>query len=367
MLSRLYVDNFRCLVNFEVKFGPTNLLLGVNGAGKSSLFELLHRLQRLLLDGAKVDESFPITDLTRWQELGRQRFEIDMIIDGANYGYKLAIEHDRERKRMRIDSEELTSDGKPLFSCSQGSAQLYRDDGSEGPKYVFDWSRSGVGGLHERNDNKKLTRFKRALSNVVVVRPMPALMLSESRTHDERLSPNAENFVSWYRHMSQEHMGAIVGLFSDLKEVLPGFDSISLKEVGEETRAMKVLFKQAGSKKAIAYDLTELSEGQRMLLVLYSLIHSFQEEGASLFIDEPDNFLALREVQPWLNTLSDAVGEKLGQAVIISHHPEIINDLGGAHGIWFERDGGGPVRVAPPSRSVDGLSLGETVARGWEK
>ena len=32
MLTRLYVDNFRCLVNFELKFNRMNLLLGENGA-----------------------------------------------------------------------------------------------------------------------------------------------------------------------------------------------------------------------------------------------------------------------------------------------------------------------------------------------
>jgi len=367
MISRLYADNFRCLVNFEVKFGPTNLLLGVNGAGKSSLFEVMHRLQYFLLEGAKVDEAFPVADLTRWQELGQQRFELDLITGNDIYTYKLVVDHDRERKRMRTLSEELACNDNPLFTCKEGTAQLYRDDSTPGPQYAFDWSRSGVGGLYERTDNKKLSRFKQELSNVVVVRPMPVLMVHESRSHDERLSPNAENFVSWYRHISQEYMGSIVALFGDLKEVLPGFDSISLKEVGEDTRAMKILFKQPGSKKALAYDLTELSEGQRMLLVLYTLIHSFRGEGASLFIDEPDNFLALREVQPWLSTLSDTIGDQLGQVVIISHHPEIVNYLGGAHGIWLEREGGGPVRVTAPPGNVDGLSLGDTVARGWEQ
>ena len=365
MITRLYADNFRCLVNLEVKLGATNLLLGVNGSGKSSLFEIIHRLQRLVSDEAKVEEVFPTTDLTRWQDLAIQRFEIDIDIDGVDYCYKLAIDHDRERKLMRIHREELTCGGQQLYIFSDRSAQLYRDDGTAGPKYPFDWSRSGVGGLYERTDNKKLTRFKSELSNIVVVRPMPALMAIESRAYDERLTPYAENFVSWYRRIAEERMGDIIHLFKDLEAVLPGFDSISLKEVGEEMRAMKVLFKPPGGKKAIAYDLSELSEGQRMLIVLYTLINSFKSDGASLFIDEPDNFLASPEVQPWLSALSDGIGEKLGQAVIISHHPEIVNYLGGAHGIWFQRDAGGPVRIVPAPGNVDGLSLSETVARGW--
>ena len=41
MLKRLYVDNFRCLVDFELNFDSINLFLGDNGAGKSTIFDVL--------------------------------------------------------------------------------------------------------------------------------------------------------------------------------------------------------------------------------------------------------------------------------------------------------------------------------------
>ena len=88
----------------------------------------------------------------------------------------------------------------------------------------------------------------------------------------------------------------------------------------------------------------------------------------SLFIDEPDNYLSLREVQPWLAQAVDACGETLEQAVIISHHPNTIDYLAGAKGRWFSRDGEGPVRVGnEPKASTDGLLLSEAIARGWEE
>ena len=33
MITRLYADNFKTLVNFELPLGPMNLLLGANGPG----------------------------------------------------------------------------------------------------------------------------------------------------------------------------------------------------------------------------------------------------------------------------------------------------------------------------------------------
>ena len=35
---------------------------------------------------------------------------------------------------------------------SNGDVQLYRDNHSEGPKYSFDWTQSGLAPVAERND-----------------------------------------------------------------------------------------------------------------------------------------------------------------------------------------------------------------------
>ena len=41
----------------------------------------------------------------------------------------------------------------------KGDAQLYGDNHSEGPKYPFDWSQSGIATLMPSKDNRKLTWF----------------------------------------------------------------------------------------------------------------------------------------------------------------------------------------------------------------
>ena len=46
MLTRLYADNFRCLTNFELRLDETNVLLGPNGTGKTSVLDALRRMQQ---------------------------------------------------------------------------------------------------------------------------------------------------------------------------------------------------------------------------------------------------------------------------------------------------------------------------------
>jgi DNA repair exonuclease SbcCD ATPase subunit len=46
MLKRLYVDNYRCFVNFTLDSQELTLLVGPNGSGKSSVLDVLFALSR---------------------------------------------------------------------------------------------------------------------------------------------------------------------------------------------------------------------------------------------------------------------------------------------------------------------------------
>ena len=379
MIRRFYADNFRCLVNFELELEELNVFLGANGTGKSSVFDVLWKIQRLVYRGRKVDEVFRRRDLSHLyagnhrNDVGdhmsggvRQKIELDLDIGGHSYRYRLSIGH-REPGKMRIDKEILLCDERPLFEFRIGEAQLYRDDWSKGPKYPFDWMQSGLAALHERPENQKLSRFKRELAMWTIVRPCPPIFEEEARTEDEFLTKAMTNFVAWYRRISPERLGAAVDLLGDLRDVLPSFESLSLIATGEDARALEAVFKRPHERSR--YRLGQLSDGQRALIALYSLLHFCDGGGgrASLFIDEPDNYISLREVQPWVAALSEALGDTLEQAVIISHHPVTIDYLGGK-AKWFFQDEDGLARVKhEPPPGPGAASFSDVVARGWER
>ncbi len=111
-------------------------------------------------------------------------------------------------------------------------------------------------------------------------------MEPESRKETSYLDPHLSNFVSWYRRLSQENMGAASRLFGELKEVLPGFDSFSFNDVGENTKAFRVVFEQSRpSTKSTSFGFGELSDGQRVLIALYTLIHGIKQDGMTLFLE----------------------------------------------------------------------------------
>ncbi len=116
------------------------------------------------------------------------------------------------------------------------------------------------------------------------------------------------------------------------------------------------------------FPFNEFSEGQRALVALYVLLYCGVTEDSTLLIDEPDNFIALSEIQPWLIKLLDRVDEKNGQVILVSHHPELLDQLASHGGALLDRPNNGETRILPfPSTDDSGLKPSEIVARGWER
>jgi predicted ATPase len=155
-------------------------------------------------------------------------------------------------------------------------------------------------------------------------------------------------------------------LHSALVKVLGGFRSIDLIDVGDDEKALVAKFFAEPGKPDFVLAFRELSEGQRALVVFYYLLTTFELTKRTLLIDEPDNYLALRELQPWLQALTRAAEDQGTQAFVVSHNPEVIDFLAADDAWLFERDDAGPARVRrlPLDRS-SGLKASEQLARGW--
>ena len=154
--------------------------------------------------------------------------------------------------------------------------------------------------------------------------------------------------------------------------VIEGFHDFKLTRAGETSRVLKFEFdfsedSATTSTNRFTLPFNELSEGQRCLVALFTMLHASVGPDTTLCVDEPDNFVALREIQPWLTRLSDRVHDENCQCLLVSHHPELIDYLAADHGLQFSREDAGPVRTKSFEWTEDdALRASEIVARGWE-
>ena len=215
MITRFYADNYKCLVNFEYKPQPLELIIGANGSGKSTVFEALAALCDLIVKRASVNECFPASTLTRWQNSHIQTFQITLEVDDVyNEGkkemlfYEALIEHDSMSRESRICRELLsnssTDEYKPLFVFNQRKVELYWDDNPEGPKFPLGDSNSALAIVETGLDSQRIELFKQQLSDLLLIHLNPMAMDYATENDDSIPTASFSNFASWYRHQSQE-------------------------------------------------------------------------------------------------------------------------------------------------------------------
>lgn len=393
MLRRLNVDNYKCLVGLDVQFEEFNLLIGDNGSGKSAVLDVLFAVRELLRGGSKLTDPdvFPASTLTRWQPDRRQTVEIEverphkifqaLIVRDSDEPYEIAqrdaetsemlryrleIEHDVDRDRARLRSETLHADDTPLFGFEDGNVQLFRDDGSRGPAYTADWSESALARVVHGEANQRLGGFVDFVSRMTLLSLKPASVRANSERDDDNLTRSAANFVDWYRHIVQEHPKLVAPYEEVLRGAISGFAGIRLEKSGTKTRDCMVDIDAAHGRYSVRLD--ELSDGQRALVVLYGLLLLGAQQPRLLVIDEPENFLALTEIQPWLNLMEESCGSAQLQAVLCSHHPHFIDLVSSYAGLVLRRDDDGKTGCMRPTPEMfeSGITYSELIARGWD-
>ncbi len=361
MLKRLHIDNYKCLTNFDLSFGELTLLLGANGCGKSGVFEVVRKLRDFIRGDGRVGELFSVADITKWSKKLEQNFELEIGISGGLCLYRLAVEHSTDRRLARVKREELLFDDKPLFIFANGDVQLYRDNHSEGPKYSFDWTQSGLAPVAERNDNTRLCEFRDQVRGFVTLFLQIKQIRSGSDTDADTLSEDGENFASWYQGRLQENPRRIFDAMDHLRDVLPGFMDLKLVQKGSDYRELHAEFCNSDGQPSNIYRFDQLSDGQRALIVLYLLLFA-DSPRRTLFLDEPENYITLPELQPWLAELEDGCGDTLPQTILISHHLEAIDFLNDK-AVWLGREPESHTRILEVKNETM-LKISELYAQG---
>ena len=321
----------------------------------------------------RIDKLFLADDLTRWSTRREQRFELEFEVDGGLFIYKLAIEHEPNDRGAHVTSERLLHNGKPVLSSCDRKLQLYRDDDSEGSAYPFGQHRSALATESDERLYSRLHRFRDLVSNLQALCLAPSRIENGSEAESDVLVADGTNFAAWYRGQILNDPHQLQRATRRLAEILPGFAGLKLSARIGDYRELLAMFSPGDDGPSRSYGFDRLSDGQRTLIVLYSLVFAtvpdsgspddFSNMPRTLFFDEPDNYVTLPELQPWLAELEDGAGDTLPQVVLISHHPEAIDFLARST-VWLAREPESHTRIVEPKNDT-GLPMSEVHARGW--
>lgn len=366
MITRLYANNFRCLVAFEAALDSFGVLCGPNGAGKSSVFDALRMLRNLgtgdgILGGVG-EFDIPRLEFTEWLESTKQEFELNLTAGGRTFEYAIHIEQTAEFEKPRIIHEKAHCDGLVLFERDMEGVTFQKKDGTS-TGFPLDWRQAALAAIQPRGRISNLELLQEAIAKLLILRPNPRSMERESRAEVKHPDLSMINLTSWYRSLYQEQEWTDA-LRDALQDVWPDLRSFKLVDVGMNAKALQLRFEPDDGKPILLF-FDQLSDGERAIVALY-MVRAAVETGAAhtVLIDEPDNFVGLPELQPWVLSMRELLDDQ-HQLIMISHHPEILSNSGLENGRYLWRDNHtSPTRLGP-LRVPEGMTPGEAIARGW--
>jgi len=367
MITRLYANNFRCLVAFEAHFDSFGVLCGPNGAGKSSVFDALNLIRNLGTGdgflGGRGERDIEHLEFTSWLESRVQEFELGVTANGHSFEYLLHIEQAASSMKPRIIRERATCDKRILFDRDLEGVQVTKATG-ETVTFPLDWRQAALASIQPAGNRRDIETLQQAISKLLILRPSPREVEKESKGESAHPDLYMENLTSWYRSLSQEQDWTDV-LRESLQDVWPDFKSFRLVDVGLNTKALQLRFEGSNGNDSGTLFFDQLSDGEKALVGLY-MVRAAIATGAAqtVLIDEPDNYVGLPELQPWVLSMRELLDES-HQAILISHHPEILNSAGEDSGRYLWRDNHtSPTRIGPLI-VPEGVTAGEAIARGW--
>ncbi len=371
MITRLYIDNYKCFSNFTYEPQNLDLLIGKNGSGKTSIFDVLLDLKRVAVERVRVEQVFDASSLTAWDQRDLQTFELSLKDGEDDFTYRLQIQHDRDANRSEIKQESVVfNDSQRLYEFDGEKVFLLKENDTDN-NFLMPLSavQSILSSVSRIGATTKLVQFRDQFERILILSPSPVGMKEISRRETIQPDNKMKHLADWIRHLSQESFQAYSRLQELLKDgVLEGFLNLNLEKTTPTSRRLMFDFSspESETEKSFSLSFSQLSDGQRMLIALCTIVCALEEQDYIICIDEPENFISLREIQPWLRMIEDLVHEKGRQCLMISHHPEMLNYLANEYGTLLYREDSGVVRSKKFECDKELLTPGEIVARGWE-
>jgi ABC-type Mn2+/Zn2+ transport system ATPase subunit len=351
------------LENFELPIldRSSALLIGKNGAGKTTVSHALEILQRIARGANRVDEVVKPKDLARGRADVPMRFQIDVQLLGQVYKYSIAFEFPVGFKELRVLEESLAVDGKPVFTRELAQVHLAATSLATEATFLIDWHRVALPIVQERTTKDALFIFKQWLARAIILRPIPSLIKGNSE--QETLQPNTQgtDFGAWFSGLLAYAPAAYGKIDAYLKQVMPDLQEIRNPVVGKDSRSLEVQFSNDLGNVTIPF--ADLSDGEKCFMICAMVLATNDAYGPLVcFWDEPDTHLALDEVGHFVMALRKAF-QSGGQFITTSHNPEAIRRFSEENTlVLFRKNHLEPTNVRPLSElSIHGDLVGALI------
>ena len=299
-IKRLYINNYKSLVDFElVEPNPFSVFVGPNAAGKSNIFEALEFLS-YANDIVRADDIFGgASDYLNRMSLsyiGKEKnslFDLTTYIEFENFDIESSIKYLKSKERFEVSSSRNI--GARIQLKENNWVEALEQNDKNISWYIKTFSRVFI-------NNKDLVRYKTSSSEKLRIDAANLASVLKRIIEDPLIK---EEIIEWLQLLIPE--------FEDLqisRDNISGIDTLLVKE-----KHTKEYFKK---------DL--LSDGTYNILSLLTAVYQ-SDEPQFLCIEEPENGLTPFVIYEMVNLFRQLCEEKGHYIWLNTHSPYLVRQL----------------------------------------
>jgi predicted ATPase len=318
MLERLHVHGFRTLVDTSIGFDPLTIMIGKNGAGKTSLLDVLQIIGNFARGG--VDRAFgPPPWSLGWQrtkgigEVPAVRFEVEVKGDN-NQRYKYTLALGESGGQTSVKEERLTrlSDHRPIANFIHKSP----------PK-----SGSILTPNANTPDAAEIESVAKILRSVASYELNPLQIEQGVDPEFQHVGRDGFGVAGFLAALRDEKSKTFRKLETRLKQLRPGTESIDVWATSG-----RLFWGLRDRNQERAFPACHISWGDRQLVGLLCVLFGAKPL-STIALEEIDRGFHHSRYQSVIELLSEAAYDGLDglpriQLIVTTHSPSFISKLG---------------------------------------
>lgn len=323
-LQKIRLDNFKSLVDFEMDLAAFTCLIGLNGAGKTTVLQAIDFLAQLMsgqLTEWLKQRDWKATDLlcklTKKRTIG---FSVDLQLDNG----KKALwkgDFNTQTQKLYCSSETVTMEGQPELRVTEskyalaGSASLI--------PIPFTYQGSILSQLKESVLNPDLLAVKRALQSIKSLELLSPHLIRKSAKAADDVGVGGEKLSAFLASLPEAKKSIIIDC---MKDFYPDFVDYQVSSIRSGWKKLLIEEKFHSLSEGSFFPPPLSTEARHIndgLLRLLTILAQTQTTHSFLLFDEIENGVNPELVEKLVNVLLKAPQ----QVLVTTHSPMILNYL----------------------------------------
>ncbi|MBI6528133.1 AAA family ATPase [Proteus vulgaris] len=323
MITRIYIDNFKSLLDFELHLSPFTCLIGLNGAGKSTVLQAMDFSSALMLGKVKkwLEERRWVPKELNSGLVTRKniQIQIDVVVNNIKYRWQASFNRQMlcctNERITRLNNNEIEEE--ILFILKDGRYHI----GQKQESVSFEYEGSILSQLKDEvlgDEIKKIKERLCALRSLDLLSPQ-SLRQKVRKTERQDIGMEGKQLSAFLHQLNTQQKSI---LLKQLQEYYPQVTEIKTAVQRSGWIQLKISEKFIVNEKEISLITEARHINDGMLRLLAILAQQFSDLETLLF-DEIEN-----GINPEITEkIVDALVASPKQIIVTTHSPMVLNYL----------------------------------------